>query len=822
MTFRHNSKIDIRAWSLISLLFAGLPALLQAQPVGHMDAPATNTNWVGAISMGGWAVSMNTVATVTIWRDPVTGEGTNWIYIGDAVFVPGARPDVAGSYPTYPNNDWGWGYQLLSNMLPNSSGSGPLGNGTYTLHAQACDPFGSCANLTTNVPPPTVSYSTVILVDNQHSPSPFGTIDKPEQGGMASGTAYVNFGWALAPLGHSIPIDGSTITVYIDGVLKGHPTYNQFRNDIATLFPGLVNSNGAVGFLTFDATSYVPYPGDYGLHSISWNVFDSEGHGAGIGSRYFQTVAPVTTAEYDIGRTGANIHELKLAPNNVKPATFGLKWSYPVNGCVYAHPLYVPGVTRGSQKPNVVYIATSTNWVYAFDADSANTTPLWSRQMGAELGNNPPTTPGDNDIRDCVASTFQAGPSGILGTPTIMLAGGANHMWLVSGQTVFGAAQYYLYKLDIATGAILSYTQIHDPNSNFVAGKQLQRTGMLLTSQGDNYVSFGFSSYGDNDQMMPYQGWVFSYRTDNPSDAHDLMLQGALNLSPNGDSGAGVWMSGGGLASDGWNSYFTSGNNKTNAHRINGEDGYAFDTPPSWGASDYSNSIVQWAPGFLGGAWVAPMIPPNSKTSYRGHMDDCDCEIGSSRVIAILGSPNYIISGGKLGDFYILNATYPMSSSSLVHQFDNNAMCLGGGEAVYNGFAFWNNTVYAWCSDNYLQSWNFTNLRNGSVGVAKQGSLLQGYQGGNIAISANGTTKGIVWATVPNGGTDITDLTLDTTFFNYGQLLAYDASSLGSPIFTSDLNGLRFQKMTPPVIANGRVYVATASNSVLVYGLKGQ
>jgi hypothetical protein len=121
-----------------------------------------------------------------------------------------------------------------------------------------------------------------IIVDNAHASKPFGTIDTPVQGGTMSGNAYVNFGWALTQNSYMIPTDGSTITVILDGVAVGHPTYNQFRTDIATFFPGLANSNGAVGFYYIDTTTLAG-----GLHTISWNVFDNQGRGDGIGSRYF-------------------------------------------------------------------------------------------------------------------------------------------------------------------------------------------------------------------------------------------------------------------------------------------------------------------------------------------------------------------------------------------------------------------------------------------------------------------------------------------------------------------------------------------------------
>ncbi len=45
----------------------------------------------------------------------------------------------------------------------------------------------------------------------------------------------------------------STIDVLIDGVAVGHPSYGHFRADIASMFPGYANSNGAVGHFQFDS-----------------------------------------------------------------------------------------------------------------------------------------------------------------------------------------------------------------------------------------------------------------------------------------------------------------------------------------------------------------------------------------------------------------------------------------------------------------------------------------------------------------------------------------------------------------------------------------
>ena len=127
--------------------------------------------------------------------------------------------------------------------------------------------------------------SRTITCDNAKATKPFGAIDTPDQGGTVSGTTYTNFGWALTPQPNWIPIDGSTILVYIDGVPVGRPVYNNARADIATLFPGYANSGGAVGYYQFDTTTLAN-----GVHTIAWVVTDSGGNAEGIGSRYFNVL----------------------------------------------------------------------------------------------------------------------------------------------------------------------------------------------------------------------------------------------------------------------------------------------------------------------------------------------------------------------------------------------------------------------------------------------------------------------------------------------------------------------------------------------------
>jgi uncharacterized repeat protein (TIGR01451 family) len=254
---------------------AGFPPP-QGPPRGSFDTPVNNSPASGAVGVTGWAVSYAGIAAVDVWREPNPGEapaGNGLVYIGTAEMLGGARPDVQLDYPSYPGvYQAGWGFQILTNELPSNSGSG-LGNGAYNLHAIAHGKDGTSTDLGTRT----------IIVDNASAVLPFGTIDTPAQGGTASGTAYVNFGWAVTPLAANvIPKDGSTIQVFVDKVPMGHPVYNNYRVDVATLFPGLQNSEGAVGYLKIDTTKL-----SNGVHTISWSVKDSAGQSTGIGSRFF-------------------------------------------------------------------------------------------------------------------------------------------------------------------------------------------------------------------------------------------------------------------------------------------------------------------------------------------------------------------------------------------------------------------------------------------------------------------------------------------------------------------------------------------------------
>ena len=234
-------------------------------PFGEFSTPADGAVVSGSIPVTGWALDETGVKGVKIYREEADGQSL--VFIGDAIFVEGARPDVETLYPDYPNNyKAGWGYMLLTNFFPDE------GNGVFKLHAVVEDVDGHTV---------TLGIKT-ITVDNANAEKPYGAIDTPAQGGAASGRYYINWGWVLAAQTNNIPTDGSTIAVWIDGKKIGRPVYNNYREDIAALFPGYANSNGAVGYYYLDTTKYKD-----GIHTIQWTAADNVGNADGIGSRYF-------------------------------------------------------------------------------------------------------------------------------------------------------------------------------------------------------------------------------------------------------------------------------------------------------------------------------------------------------------------------------------------------------------------------------------------------------------------------------------------------------------------------------------------------------
>lgn len=506
----------------------------------------------------------------------------------------------------------------------------------------------------------------------------------------------------------------------------------------------------------------------------------------------------VTTGHYDEARSGVNQNETVLNPQTVNAQSFGRLGALPVTGCVISQPLYVPGVNvPGQGAKNVVYVTTSENQIYGFDAD--NFTLYFSRVLGTPVpASQIDPEDGYYSFPDC-DGLDQLGWIGVTGTPAIDLNEQAIYAVAAELDPDSGDQIAMLYKLDLTSlNDLVPPVQIggSDQGDTFDARYQLQRSELLWVN-GHVYVAFA-----SHDDEKPYRGWLFSYD-------RQLKQSGICDYSP-GKSGSGIWMSGGGPAWDGNFIYVTTGN-----------DVEGIDAP-----SDYVDSILQLDPVTL------QVIAKTSFPTEDNNWDAAsDLDLGASRVIPLMGTP-YVVSGSKYGDMFVMNR----ADMSLVTRFQAAARHASGFDwtGIYNGFAFWNNTLFVWPGgggQSFDSSFPTDVLK--SYAVAGDGSVNPvasgqsdgvglGYQGAGLAISSNGndSASGIVWAETPAD---------NSSWLRPAVLRAYAASSTG--VFQELWNdadpntgngGYFLARFSQPLIANGRVYLPTFSGQVVVYGLLGQ
>src|SRR5580765_7602745 len=189
----------------------------------------------------------------------------------------------------------------------------------------------------------------------------------------------------------------------------------------------------------------------------------------------------VLTYHNDFARTGQNTNETILTPANVNMNSFGKVFSYPVDGQIYAQPLYVSGLAiPGQGIHNVVFVATMHDSVYAFDADSntnSNGGVLWQVSLGTSAimpNNNFGNRYGQyHDIRPEV---------GIIGTPVIDLAAGTIYL---SAFTHEGNSYVQrIHALSITTGAERSFSPVVVAAS--IPGKGVASSGGKLAFDAMN------------------------------------------------------------------------------------------------------------------------------------------------------------------------------------------------------------------------------------------------------------------------------------------------------------------------------------------------
>ena len=517
----------------------------------------------------------------------------------------------------------------------------------------------------------------------------------------------------------------------------------------------------------------------------------------------------VLTQHNDSGRTGANLTEAILSPNSIKNERFGKIFSLPVDGQIYAQPLVMANVAvQGEGVRNVVIVATMRNNIYAFDADKQEDAPLWKVNLGTPMlyDQIPVDVPGLIDqynIRPFIGATS---------TPVI--DPGRKRLYAVAkiaepGQSIVNR----LHAINITTGAIEQRVDIMIPKQgqdpNEVAREHLQRAALLL-SKGKVYVAFG--SHQDA-APLDYQGWLLAF------DADTLELKQSFCLTPGGLQGS-IWQSGNGpSADDDGNVYVMTANGSFNPDQ-----------------RQFSDSFVKLSPDFSNVDWFTP--------SNVDKLNLLDIDLGSAGPVLLPSPlPQELVGGGKEGKFYLVNRT------QLGHQQPHRFLREGINPPIqvvqaarkwrltwlswipflfYTGYhhihgspVIWISRtegplIYVWPEDDKLKAFKYdpnTKL-NRKPKVSAQNDA-QGMPGGILSVSANGQDNGLVWSAMPLED----DAFVQTV---RGVLRVFDANTL-EMLWSSDQyepdDNFNFAKYVPPTIANGKVYLATFSDRLNVYGL---
>ncbi len=483
----------------------------------------------------------------------------------------------------------------------------------------------------------------------------------------------------------------------------------------------------------------------------------------------------VLTYHYNNARTGANLAEKILKPENVNVKNFGKLFSLPVDGMIYAQPLYFAGT---------LFVATEHDSVYAFDVRTKKM--LWKKSF-IDPSRGITTIPStDIESQDLVPEI------GITGTPVIDSQTNTLYVVARTKRTAADSSVSYqqeLYALDTRNGnekfgspttIAASSTNEKGEVINFDALYHNQRSALLLEN-GRVYIAW--ASLGDDG---PYHGWILAYQAD------DVTKQVAsLNITKNGVAG-GVWMSGGGVSSDGKNLYAAVGNGTFDpAHENYGD---------SVIAMDYKLAVTDYFTPF-----------------NQAYLQEKDLDMGVSEVIFALDAQgsSTLITADKMGKIYFLDS----KNLGKFNQDKNNIpQELISSNLLINNLAYFNHVVYVGASRKPLQA--FTQ-KNGVFNKTSETSNRFGTDlekspagfGTNPIISSDDTKNAIVWA-------------IDSSPFKINKpaiLHAYDAYDLSKELYNTTQAGTRDEpgvavKFSAPVVANGLVFVP-GDKSVTVYGL---
>ncbi|HWA04509.1 MAG TPA: hypothetical protein VG819_13390 [Rhizomicrobium sp.] len=503
----------------------------------------------------------------------------------------------------------------------------------------------------------------------------------------------------------------------------------------------------------------------------------------------------ITTYHYDNFRTGWNRKEKTLTPANVASAQFQMIASTVLDDQVDAQPLVLSSQSvNGQTAREVVYIATEANTVYAIDANTGEV--LLQRNLGAPVPRT--SLPGQ-----CP----NGGPNlGINSTPTM---DPQTHTIYLIAYTYEGQKPvYHVHALDPATlqdtvkpRLVTARAKLTDGTTyEFNPHESRQRPGLLL-SKGKLYAGFG--SFCDYDANLS-RGWILGWKAKNlkPLPANELTDSWA-HTTHNFFLSA-IWMSGYGLAaSAAGDVYFITGNSD-----------YAGDSFDP--VNNIEESVVQMPPDLSG---VKHLFTPMDAQHGWKVLDQNDQDFGAGGFMLIppqKGQPsNLAVATGKVAVTYVFNADdvsngQPNGGMEYSHVTSDPCWCGPSYFVASDG-----KPRIVTSGGNNARVYKLDPKGTPSLTLDKTLGQVEGiyFPGFLTSVSSNGTRAGtqIVWAM--GRPTDFGQEVLKLHAFDAekgGQIFVADAGYWTNSI--SDSN-------TVPVVANGKVYVATVK-SLTIWGLK--
>jgi len=603
---------------------------------------------------------------------------------------------------------------------------------------------------------------------------------------------------------------GATITVLVGPLSvvvspkRGSITASQTQQFTGTVFndpnnagvtwqvDGNTGGNSTTGTIS---TSGLFTPGTQaGLHTITATSVTNASVNTSV-SFAASDIQGVYTYQNDAARTGQNLHEYALTTATVSSSTFSMLFSCPVDGYMYAQPLYVANLLVGATTRNVVFIATEHDSVYAFDADSPSCVQLWKTSF---LGTGVTTMSWlDTGLNSGSGATNDVYPEiGITSTPVIDPVSKTIYVEAKTKETVGTGCSsgspcfvHRLHALDISTGAEKFGGPVVISAPNFVSLRHFNRPALLLAN---NTIYVGFGSHGD---IPNFFGWLFGY---NPTTLAQKFVFSTSDATTGLNNGASIWDSGAGPAADAnGNVYATTGNG-------------TYD-----GTKNFSESVLKISPTGSLLDWFTPF--------NRSTLDANDIDLGSAGVIILpdtVGStahPHLVLATGKIAILYLLDQTnmgkFHSGSNLDVQEVipvpPPNTTQLDGGN--YGVPAYWNGNIYTTGQNFPLSQFTISNGTMATPQFAVSNNTFPS-RGATPAVSASGTTNGIVWV-----------LDLSAWGTNASAILdAYDANNVSTLLFSSPSSGSGSAssavKFTVPTIANGKVYVGGQA-SFTVFGL---